>query len=272
MRLTEEQEMAYRKEYDIDKLGEYELVLGLGIDLFEKWSPEELVSSGALDAVKPVQINPQIREKLRNDLYEGTKNKTKILYLSLPYTAARASSLWESYFCHGPTNRAVGIGWCGELEGQIDIGSFIIPDQAVSGEGITPYYFPEDDRLPPRLKDGYTAKPAEYMMKSFVSRFQQNGLKPLVGKVYSIEAMKCETKEIVEKLHQNNFIGIDLESSAFLASAEFHGKNAVVVFAVSDKPYARFHNFIFPRNEIPDYFFDRVKDAVKISTTFLTSS
>jgi len=271
MRLTEEQELNYIREYGIDNLGEYDLVLGLGIDLFERWSPEDLATAKALEVIKPVQVHSWISERLRNELYEGMKDGKKILYVSLPYAAARAASFWEPYFCHGPTRRAIGIGWCGELQGTIEIGSYIIPEQVTPGEGMTPYYFPKDKGLPPILREEFIAKPSEHVMRGLVDYYKHKGLSSIMGKVYTIETLKCESEEILDKLHRTGYVGIDMESSAFLASAKFHGKDAIVVLTVSDKPYARYHNYIFPRNEIPDYFYDRAKDVVKEATLFLAS-
>ena len=271
MRFGQRLQTKFREEYGVDRFGKYELILGLGIDLFEGWKYQELVSSGYLDKIKSIEILRKSGRKVENNLFEGTKGKRKILYLNLPYSASRAATLWEPYFCHGFTDRAVAIGWCSDLTNRLEIGSLIIPTQVTAGEGMSAYYFP-DGNIPPQLKRSYVAKPSKRMMISLSDYLQRSGLEPLVGKSYSIESFNCETKSLVKELHKDGFCGIDLETSAFLSAAKFHGKEAVVVLAVSDKPYRSFHNYIFPRNEIPKYFFDRVKDVVKLSTSFLINS
>jgi hypothetical protein len=263
--------MEFREEYGVDRFGKYELILGLVIDLFEGWKHQELVSDGYLDKIKSIGILRKSGRKVENSLFEGTKGKRRILYLNLSYSASRASSLWEPYFCHGFTDRAVALGWCGDLTGQLEIGSLVIPTQVIAGEGMSTYYF-SDGKIPPRLKRGYVAKSSKRMMTDIGDYLQKSGLESFAGKTYSIESFNCETKGLIKQLHKDGFCGIDLETSAFLSAAKFHGKDAVVVLAVSDKPYRSFHNYIFPRNEIPKYFFDRVKDVVKLSTSFLINS
>ena len=271
MKLSKRQEAKFREEYGVDRFGKYELVLGLGIDLFEGWRYQELVSHGYLDKIKSVRILRKSGRKVKNGLFEGVKDARKILYLNLPYSASRASTLWEPYFCHGNADRTVAIGWCGDLTGRLNIGSLILPNETVSGEGMTPYYF-SDGSIPPKLKKGYVPRPSMEMMNDFSNHLEKNGFKPDVGKVYSIEAFNCETLNMLKELHDRGFSGIDLESSALLAAAEFHKKTVVIGVVVSDKPYSHFHDYVFPRNEITNYFFHRVRDVVRLSTSFLINS
>ncbi len=270
MKLTNEQEAVLRSKYGVDKLSNYDLVVAMGIRIFhDNFNPHELVTSGVLEDIEPLKL-PIYNFNLSDDIFVGTAGSKKIVYLSLTNTAARELGTLEAYLGHGYANNTVGLGWCGGLQNNTSIGSLVVPEQVVPGEGVTPYLFPEDENeIPIRLKQGYVSKPSTRLFEKLVSQLKKDNHEPLVGKTYSTECLACEGQNVINRLHDNGFLGIDMESSALLATAEKHGKDAVVALIVSDNPYKKFHEYILPLDEITPKFYETEKHLVMEVTSFL---
>jgi purine-nucleoside phosphorylase len=120
----------------------------------------------------------------------------------------------------------LGVGYCGGLQPEIEIGKIIIPNKARIGEGTSRYY-------------GKTefSTPDQQMVKRLLDVTWRYGYEPLLGEVYSIDAPLMETPDFIEELSREGILGIDMETSALFSIAEYHSKRAAAVLVVSDKPH-----------------------------------
>lgn len=116
------------------------------------------------------------------------------------------------------------MGWCGGVDDQARIGSVIIPDAAICGEGTSRYY-----------SDKKCSYPSASARKHLVDELEE--LKPIHdGKIWSTDAPYRESKTHLESLHRkDNVKGVDMEFSALCTVAAFREIDFAGVLIVSDE-------------------------------------
>jgi nucleoside phosphorylase len=248
MRLTREEEMAYRRKRGLDRLGDYEAVIfGLGNSLFGEVRPENrLALRECLDEL--YSFSPYE--------YVGVRGARRILYRPTRPTAAAANFCFEKYLCHGPAARAIGVGYVGSLQPEIGIGELIIPNLAWRGEGVSHYYLPE----------GRSARPSHRLVNALIERAEQEGFEPRVGDVYTTDVYHMETPQFIRSLHKRGILGIDMETSALFVVADWHGKESAAILVVTDEPFVRHHQYLF---EVPEIAAHNLQRAIKVATRVL---
>lgn len=216
MLLDPKDEMEFRRNQGIEGLGGYDAVilrLGMSLERLPNFHPSKPEVYG-LESLSGWKI------------YKGVKKGKEILFVSTMVGAPAASLGIEMYLCHSPANEGIGVGYCGALQPEIEIGRIIIPDKARIGEGASKYYGKSE-----------ISTPDPDLVRKLVDVTQRFGYEPLVGELYSIDAPLMETPDFIEKLARQGILGIDMETSALFSIAEYHGKRAAAIMVVSDKPH-----------------------------------
>ena len=143
MKLSPEQELNFRtkieNKYGIPLEGYGGVVFGLGNELFASAQPDYLANKDILDHL--IQMGYTLWMG-GYTLWMGEKHQEngktkKILYCPTRYSAPVANTSFELYLCHSNAKRAVGVGYVGSLQEDIEIGDIIIPNYAERGEGVS---------------------------------------------------------------------------------------------------------------------------------------
>lgn len=99
-----------------------------------------------------------------------------------------------------------GLGLCGTLQEDINIGDIIVLEGAVRGDGVSRYYAPVE--FPGVADFGLTAKLRE--------KLNEHGEAYHMGLSFGTDALYREEKNLIKLMRELGIISIDLESSAFL--------------------------------------------------------
>jgi uridine phosphorylase len=139
--------------------------------------------------------------------------------------------------CNAKPTAMIRIGSCGALREDIKIGHYVVAQNALCGEGVTPYYVDKD--FVPTADKSLTDE-LENLAKAT----------PMVkvhrGKVWSTDAILRETREVVGKAVDNGAIAVDMVSSTFLTICQLYHIPAAVILAVSDNVITGEMGFLNP--------------------------
>lgn len=117
------------------------------------------------------------------------------------------------------------VGWCGALQQVLEVGSVLLPGQALCGEGTSRYY--SSDHEP---------RPSADLIVWLRETLAQNGMGWHEGKVWSTDAPYRESRELLACLLQEQGIAaIDMEYSALCTVARFRGIEFAACMLVSDE-------------------------------------
>lgn len=121
--------------------------------------------------------------------------------------------------------RIILVGWCGALQQGLEVGSVLLPGQALCGEGTSRYYSSESG---PRPSAALTAWLRDTLIRSGIS-WQE-------GRVWSTDAPYRETRDLLARLRrEEDIVAIDMEYSALCTVALFRGIDFASLMLVSDE-------------------------------------
>jgi uridine phosphorylase len=141
------------------------------------------------------------------------------------------------------------LGFCGALDGNINIGEAVSVIEAASEEGTSRHYSPQK-----RLFE------ASSVLKARVEgTLEKHGLPFVNGSVVSTDAPYRETPSWLERNRAKGIGFVDMETSAVFALADFYGIQAAALHLVSDKLTSSSHHVGFNSlrlgKNIKRYFF-----------------
>lgn len=116
------------------------------------------------------------------------------------------------------------VGWCGSFRPDLPIGTVLVPDLAVSGEGTSPYYAGLDNDLPAA---DLSVDLADYLAGADFAVQR--------GSVWSTDAPYREHWQKVEQLREQGVAAVDMEFSALVAVASYRGIRLAGALLVSDE-------------------------------------
>ncbi len=121
--------------------------------------------------------------------------------------------------------RVFGLGVAGGLHPDMAPGSIIIPSEGVCGDGLSRYFW-ESDQHPEATPCLVEALHANLSKKYRVFK----------GRIFTTGSLLAETDEFIEKLVNQDIIGIECEAAALFALCSHLGMDSAVILAVSDLP------------------------------------
>lgn len=241
-----QQEEEFRRKQGIEELGSYHAVLlrlGFNFDRLPHFPPSSPEAYG-LESLAGLKI------------YKGRRGGKEILFAPTMVGAAAASFNIERYLCHSPATEGIGVGYCGALQPEMEIGGIVIPSRARIGEGTSRYYGRSE-----------VSEPDQDLVSRLVTATRRFGYQPHVGEIYSTDAPLMETPHFIQELSAQGILGIDMEMSALFSIAAYHGKRAAGILVVSDKPYqGSLYEFY-----LPPVLEEITEDVIKICIQALTS-
>lgn len=121
--------------------------------------------------------------------------------------------------------RLILVGWCGALQHGLEVGSVLLPGQALCGEGTSRYYSCD---LGP--------KPSASLMAWLRDTLDRSEIAWQEGRVWSTDAPYRETRDLLARLHkEQDIVAIDMEYSALCTVALFRGIEFAALMLVSDE-------------------------------------
>ncbi|MBE0428838.1 MAG: hypothetical protein IBX61_03090 [Thermoleophilia bacterium] len=124
-------------------------------------------------------------------------------------------------------DKVIGIGTCGALQPEIELGEIVIAESAEAGDGLSPHYGVEPGAMV--AADGA-------LTDSLGESLRGAGLKVHSGAVVTTGAAFRETDEMIDNWRRAGLLGVELETSCLLALARFTGVRAAVAHLVTDSP------------------------------------
>jgi uridine phosphorylase len=119
----------------------------------------------------------------------------------------------------------LALGWCGSLHTQAPIGTVIIPEAAVSGDGTSRYYFPEEDC--------HNAHPE---LLAHLWQFLEGAGLPLCrGRVWTTDAFYRETADLIRCQQAQGVLAVEMEMAALFAVGRFRQVPVAGLLVVSDE-------------------------------------
>ncbi len=138
--------------------------------------------------------------------------------------------------CNAQAKTMIRIGSCGALREDIRVGDLVVAQNALCGDGVTPYY----------VDKNFVPTADKKLTEQLAAAAQAMGAKVHQGKVWSTDAILRETREVVGKAVDNGAIAVDMVSSAFLTICQLYKIPAAVILAVSDNVITGEMGFLNP--------------------------
>jgi uridine phosphorylase len=117
------------------------------------------------------------------------------------------------------------LGWCGSLQPELRIGQLVLPQRALSEEGTSAHY-PTGHR-PPASDAG--------LNETLRSALRARGAAFAEGAVWTTDAPYRETVERVRRHRAAGVLAVEMEMSALMTVALYHGVRLAGLLAVSDE-------------------------------------
>jgi uridine phosphorylase len=119
----------------------------------------------------------------------------------------------------------LALGWCGSLQTQAPIGTVILPEAAVSGDGTSRYYFPGEESHSPH--------PA--LLTHLQTCMEQAGLPLCRGRVWTTDAFYRETADLIRPQQAEGVLAVEMEMAALFAVGRYRQVPVAGLLVVSDE-------------------------------------
>lgn len=157
---------------------------------------------------------------LREGSWEGKSMTVAGPALGGPY----ATMVLEKLIALG-ARVVLALGWCGSLQGNIKVGSLLVPTAAVRGDGTSRHYLP--DNIQPAPHPG--------LCGLLLSNLQSAAVPWYAGHIWTTDAFYRETGEQVRHYQDQGVLGVDLELAALFAVGQFRQVAVAGLLVVADE-------------------------------------
>jgi purine-nucleoside phosphorylase len=158
-----------------------------------------------------------------DDVFIGDIDGVRVAYASV-YGAPMASEIVHVFGVLG-TRLVIQIGCCGALSEHLLAGDLLAVSSAYGGEGASQYYKQDGKEISATVRFEDAVDPAS-----------AEGLKTHHGRVYTTSALFAESNDDIEKWGAQGFSGVDMETAATFAVAEYFGMQRAALLFVFDCP------------------------------------
>ncbi|MBW2063178.1 MAG: nucleoside phosphorylase [Deltaproteobacteria bacterium] len=119
----------------------------------------------------------------------------------------------------------LSLGLCGSIQPDLSIGQIVLPQAALSEEGTSAHYLLEDEFA--------SADPD--LSRQLAEHLADQGLNYRTGRVWTTDAPYRETRDKVQRYSAQGILAVDMEASALMTAARFHGLTFAGLMIVSDE-------------------------------------
>jgi purine-nucleoside phosphorylase len=182
---------------------------------------ERLFKESISKYLKVKKVN-NIKDKFFSSIQEY-EIEDKLIWFDVAYGGAYLSELIHIACTFGSKKNFL-IGSCGGLQKNLDTGDIIIPTYSYGNESTTRMYQRdvEDNRH-------YTDK---NLNEEIINEFKEYDIHR--GPVITCQAMLAETQDDVDNWERDGFLGVEMESSTFIATSNHFKTPNTVILHVSD--------------------------------------
>ncbi|WFO74824.1 hypothetical protein J4526_07045 [Desulfurococcaceae archaeon MEX13E-LK6-19] len=198
---------------DLSLLGDYIVVgLGGGFDVLPQLLEDPRDVSGYARTIKT---------------YTGYYKEAKVSVVAMG--GGPSYTEWVVALAHMKNARAlIGVGWCGALQEDIEIGDAVIPVATIRDEDTSTHYV---DPCFPAIGDPRLVAMA---MENIKPRIEKLGSNLWLGVTVTTSAMLAETPERIEAWRRHRALCVDGETSTLYTLSYLAGIPSLVLLAVSD--------------------------------------
>ena len=139
--------------------------------------------------------------------FQGTQIALTVGFIG----ASNAAMQVEELYAAG-VRKFVVCGSCGALTSN-PLGALVIPDSAVRDEGASFHYAPPS----------YEIKADREVIESIAGTLKELSIPHTFGKTWTTDAMYRETEEKIALRRSQGCVTVEMEASAMMAAAQFHG-------------------------------------------------
>lgn len=178
--------------------------------------------------------------------------RTVVLYGCI---GAPAAVLSLESLASGGARDILLLGLCGSICRRARLFDTLLVSHALSDEGTSDHYFPDRREF----------FPSDDLMQEVGDRVSRGGLPYLPGAVVSTDAPYRETPMWRDRFVDSGMDGVDMETSAVFALAEFRGLRAASLLIVSDELTDLGHNSGFGHPKLEEtmsaYFMPFIRES-----------
>jgi uridine phosphorylase len=256
------------------------------VRIFLETSPSNVNEIVIMPAVKLVMkkiVNKLQNKRVYGRVYNGILNGVKVSVVrslvGCPNCAIAVECLKRC-----KTKIIIRTDFCGGIQSTsstIEIGDIIIPNVAYCGDGTSPHYIMKYPELSTQLEsilnpvsrfqkvisgneNVFLIKPFETLKELLLTEskaIQSKGAKEL--KLWTTDALFCETYDFINALKTINVQSIDMESSILFLLGKLYNLKTASILSISDLPGDSKYDFL-ESNEIHPNMESGIDNLIKI--------
>jgi uridine phosphorylase len=158
------------------------------------------------------------------NLYTTDYFGQKISFVLSPEGAPATVMMMEELIACG-ARTIIGLGWAGSLQSHVGIGTLLIPINCISQEGTSKHY----------ISCSQITSPDQEIVNLLIETAQINNIKIVSGSLWTTDAPYRERIDTIEMFKSLGVIGVDMETSAMYAVANFYGIKVCNLLVISDE-------------------------------------
>ncbi len=143
-------------------------------------------------------------------IYEFDYNGNKISLVHMSVGAPVAAGMMDELNAIG-CNKFIACGGCGVLVDNLPVGNLLIPTSAIRDEGTSYHY----------LKPAREIEANPYAVECIKKTLSKKNINFIEVKTWTTDAFFRETKAKIELRKSEGCISVEMEASAFMATAQF---------------------------------------------------
>jgi len=157
-------------------------------------------------------------------LYKGKVGKLEVGLMFPGWGAPTIAARMEELMTCG-AEVIIASGALGAFQHEMEVGDYVIPIEAIRGEGTSQYYRPK----------GKTVSADPELVEVFEKACKKVGVKTFKGAVWTTDGFYREMRSQVKRLQKQGILGVEMETSAIYTVAKFKGIKTACLLRVSDK-------------------------------------
>ena len=152
--------------------------------------------------------------------------------LFLPTKSMGSPAMEKAYLGNKP-ERAIGVGFCGGMQENMEKGDLVVVTESVDGGTFAEYTTMDlNDWLDRR--EEFSFKADEDLTNQLKQTLDDKKIRYHEGKIFSVSGLAVETPEFIKEISRRGYTGVEMETATLFACASHENKKAASLQVVSD--------------------------------------